>query len=73
MATRKKKTVADEGYSKLDEHTIWLNEYYKSLRKAGFTVDHALWLLASPESYPEWTKQITSLDITNHLEEEDED
>ena len=57
MATpRKKRTnkVADEGYSKLEEYCIWLNEYYKSLRKAGFNNDNALWLTATKESFPDW-------------------
>jgi hypothetical protein len=73
MATRKKKTVADETYSKLDQHSIWLNEYYKSLRRAGFTVENALWLLATKDSYPDWIETISNKDISNHLEEEDDD
>lgn len=75
MAARKKrvvKTVADENYSKLDEHSIWLNEYYKSLRRAGFSVDNALWIITTKESYPDWINPLTQNDIKNHLEEEDE-
>ena len=75
MAARKKrvtKTVADENYSKLDEHSIWLNEYYKSLRRAGFSVDNALWLISTKESYPDWINPLTQDDIKKHLEEEDE-
>jgi hypothetical protein len=75
MAARKKrttKTVADENYSKLDEHSIWLNEYYKSLRRAGFSVDNALWLISTKESYPDWINPLTQDDIRKHLEEEDE-
>jgi hypothetical protein len=37
MATPRKrtvKTVADEGYSKLDQYAIELHEFYKSLRRA---------------------------------------
>jgi len=73
MATRKKKTVADETYSKLDQHSIWLNEYYKSLRKAGFAVENALWLLSTKDSYPDWVQPPDKTDILNHLEEEDDD
>jgi hypothetical protein len=75
MAARKKrttKTVADENYSKLDEHSIWLNEYYKSLRRAGFSVDNALWLISTKDSYPDWVNPLTQDDIKKHLEEEDE-
>lgn len=75
MAARKKrvvKTVADENYSKLDQHSIWLNEYYKSLRRAGFSVENALWLLATKDSYPDWVVPPTDRDITDHLEDEED-
>lgn len=75
MAARKKrvvKTVADENYSKLEQHSIWLNEYYKSLRRAGFTVDNALWLTATKESFPDWVNPITDNDIRKHIEDEEE-
>jgi hypothetical protein len=73
MAARKRKVrTVDENYSKLDEYTISLHEYYKSLRKAGFSVDNALWLLASKESHPDWIQQVTIDDIRNHIEEEED-
>ena len=39
MATskRKPKTVADEDYSALDMYCIWLHEYHRALRRAGFS------------------------------------
>jgi hypothetical protein len=76
MATprkRKVKTVADESYSKLDQYAIEMHEFYKSLRKAGFTVDNALWLLAAKESHPDWLQTVTPDDIRKHIEEEDEE
>jgi hypothetical protein len=76
MAARKKrvvKTVADENYSKLDEHAIWLNEYYKALRKSGFSVENSLWLIACKESYPEWMQAPTLDDIRNHIEDEEDE
>lgn len=75
MAARKRKvlTVADDNYSKLDEYAISLHEYYKSLRKAGFSVDNALWLLASKESHPDWMQKITLDDLRDHIEEDEED
>jgi len=72
MAARKKKTVIDESYSKLDLYAIQLNEYYKSLRKAGFSVDNALWILVTKESHPEWMQEPTFNDIKQHMEDEEE-
>lgn len=75
MATSRKrtvKTIADESYSKLDQYAIELHEFYKSLRRAGFTNDNALWLLASKESYPDWIQNASPEDIRKHIEEEDE-
>jgi hypothetical protein len=74
MAARKRKvqTVADEGYSKLEEYCIWLNEYKRALRKAGFSNDDALWLVATKDSYPDWINGITHKDIVQHLEDEED-
>ena len=72
MATRKKKVV-DEDYSKLDQYAIELHEFYKSLRKAGFTVDNALWILSAKEMHPEWMQTAPTLeDIRKYMDEEDE-
>lgn len=78
MATPRKKrtvkTVADESYSKLDQYAIELHEFFKSLRRAGFSNDNALWLLASKESYPDWLQKTPTVeDIRKHLEDEEED
>ena len=74
MAARKRKvrTVVDNDYSRLDEYAISLHEYYKSLRKAGFSVDNALWLLASKESHPDWMQNITLDDLRDHIEEDED-
>ena len=78
MATPRKratkvKTVADESYSKLDQYSIELNEFFKSLRRAGFTVDNALWILSAKEMHPEWMKAVPTLeDVRKHMDEEDE-
>ena len=74
MAERKRKvrTVLDDNYSRLDEYSISLHEYYKSLRRAGFSVENALWLLASKESHPDWMQHITLDDIKNHIEDEED-
>jgi hypothetical protein len=72
MATRKKKVV-DEDYSKLDQYAIELHEFYKSLRKAGFTVDNALWILSAKEMRPEWMVSAPTLDDVRKYLDEDED
>jgi len=72
MATRKKKVV-DEDYSKLDTYAIELHEFYKSLRKAGFTVDNALYILSAKQTYPEWMQVTpTAEDIRKHIEEDED-
>lgn len=69
---RKARTVVDENYSRLDEYTISLNEYYKSLRRAGFSVENALWLLAAKESHPDWMQEPTLNDIEQHIDDEED-
>ena len=72
MATRKKQVV-DEDYSKLDQYAIELHEFYKSLRKAGFTVDKALWILSATEMRPEWMVSAPTLDdVRKHLDEDED-
>jgi hypothetical protein len=54
MARKATRKLVDQGYSKLDAYTIGLNEYYKSLRRAGFTVELALAIIVEKNSYPDW-------------------
>ncbi len=75
MATPRKrivKTVADNDYSKLEEYAIEVHEFYKALRKAGFTNDNALWLSSTRESYPQWMQSLSPEDIRKHIEDEDD-
>lgn len=68
----KVKTVDD--YSKLDQYAIELHEFYKSLRRAGFTSDNALWLLSAKQSFPDWLQNApTAHDVRQHLEDEEDD
>jgi hypothetical protein len=71
--TAKVKTVADEGYSKLDQYAIELHEFFKSLRRAGFTVDNALYILSAKQAYPEWMQGVTIEDIRKHIEDEEDE
>ena len=48
----RKKAIDLEAYSMLDQYCIGLNEYYKSLRRAGFTTEMALAILLEPLTYP---------------------
>jgi len=72
MATRKKQVV-DEDYSKLDQYAIELHEFYKSLRKAGFTVELSLGVLGMKEIHPEWMQALPTLDeVRKHLDEDED-
>lgn len=72
MATRKKKVV-DDNYSKLDQYAIELHEFYKSLRKAGFSVEISLGVLGMREIHPEWMVTAPTLDdVRKHLEEDED-
>lgn len=50
MAKRQAIDLTD--YSMLDAYCIGLNEYYKSLRRAGFDPATALSILLEPATYP---------------------
>ena len=50
MAKRQVIDLTD--YSMLDAYCIGLNEYYKSLRRAGFDVEMALAIILEPATYP---------------------
>ena len=50
----RKKAIDLDTYSALEAHAIALNEFYKALRKAGFSVDLALAIIIEPSAYPDW-------------------
>lgn len=54
MARKATKALEEQGYSKLDAYCIGLQEYFLSLRRSGFTEDHALYMLSVVDSYPRW-------------------
>ena len=43
-----------EPLSKIDQHYIALRECYAAARKAGFTPEHAFWLMTEPKTFPNW-------------------
>jgi hypothetical protein len=60
--------------SKIDAHYIALHECYKAARKAGFTPEHAFWLMTEHKTFPDWVVGdggiIPSIDPTD---DEDDD
>ena len=54
MANKATKVFEEQGYSPLDAYCISLHEYWKSLKKAGFSEGIALFLLSDKDSYPAW-------------------
>jgi hypothetical protein len=50
----RKKVIDLDTYSALDAYAIALNEWYKSLRRAGFSTDMALGIIVEKESFPDW-------------------
>ena len=54
MAKRATKQLEDQGYSPLEAYSIGLHEFWKSLRKAGFTTEIALAIIVEKSAYPDW-------------------
>ena len=79
MAAKKKparrRSVARRETTVLDQRAIALNEWYKSLRRAGFSVEVAMGLMDTKASFPDWLiPQTTETDITPFYDDdEDED
>jgi hypothetical protein len=70
---RKKKVIDLDTYNALDSHAIALNEWYKSLRKAGFSVDLALGIIVEPSAFPNWMIPELPNKIDNIPYQDDED
>jgi len=70
----KKKVIDLDTYNALDAWCISLNEYYKSLRKAGFNEGIALFMITDRESFPDWILPTVPNRIDNiPYEDDDED
>lgn len=69
------RTVKTFEHTKLEVYAIWLNEYYKSLKDAGFPEDICLSLIMDKSSYPSWVNfEIPkNVDASKFIDEEDED
>jgi hypothetical protein len=72
--TRAKKVIDLETYSALDAFCISLHEYYKALRRAGFSHETAFWLILEKESFPDWILPVKPIEkITGNDYEDDDD
>jgi hypothetical protein len=70
----KKKVIDLDTYNALDAWCIALNEYYKSLRRAGFSEGIALFMVTDRDSYPDWILPTIPNRIDNiPYEDDDED
>lgn len=69
------RTVKTFEHTKLEVYAIWLNEYYKSLKDAGFPEDICLSLIMDKSSYPSWVNfEIPkNVDASKFIDEEDDD
>jgi len=54
MAKRQTKALEEQGYSKLDAYCIGLQEFWTSLKRAGFDDEIALAIIVEPSAYPGW-------------------
>jgi hypothetical protein len=70
---RRKKSVARLETTALDQHAIALNEYFRALRRAGFTVEIALGLMDNKNSMPEWLIPTTADTDITPFQDDDED
>ena len=52
MARKSTKALEEQGYSKLDAYCIGLQEFWSSLKRAGFQDDIALAIIVEPSAYP---------------------
>jgi hypothetical protein len=72
----KKKVIDLDTYNALDAYCIALNEYYKSLRRSGFTEAIALFMITEKDSFPDWilpVKPIEKIGSIDPDEYEDDD
>ena len=71
---RRKPVIDLDTYNALDAYAIALNEFYKSLRKAGFSETHAFWLLADRETFPDWIIPVKPIEKIGdvHYDEDDD-
>jgi hypothetical protein len=72
---RQKKVIDLDTYAALDAYAICLHEYYGSLRRAGFSCDHALYMITAPQTYPATILPSPNWlpDMPDYYDDEDDD
>ena len=73
-AVRKVRTVKEDDYTPLEIYFIQMNEIYKAARKAGFSVELALAIMADKSYLPDWMTPSNpdTIDPSEFDEEEDD-
>lgn len=70
---RKKPVIDLDTYNALDAYCISLNEYFKSLRRSGFSESIALYMITEKESFPDWIIPIKPIEKIGDVDYEDDD
>jgi hypothetical protein len=73
MMANRKKVIDLDTYSAMDAYAIALNEWYKSLRRAGFSQDMSFWMILDKESFPSWILPVKPLEKIGDEPYEDDD
>ena len=69
----RKKAIELEDYTALDAYCIALHEWYKSLKRAGFTDSWIVVLITDKDAYPDWILPKIPNDLEPKPYEDDED
>ena len=67
----KKKVIDLDTYNALDAWCIALNEYYKALKKAGFSDPTALFLITEKQSFPDWILPVKPIEKIGSIDPDD--
>jgi hypothetical protein len=69
----RKKAIELEDYTALDAYCIALHEWYKSLKRAGFSDSWIVVLITDKDAYPDWILPKIPNDLEPKPYEDDED
>ena len=69
----RKKAIDLEDYTALDAYCIALHEWYKSLKRAGFSDSWIVVLITDKDAYPDWILPKIPNDLEPKPYEDDED
>jgi len=69
----RKKVIDLDTYNALDAYAIAMNEFYKSLRRAGFAVDLCLAIITDRSAYPDWILPTKPLEKIGDMPYDDDD